>query len=385
MKDNERLVALRRRLHACPELGDDLPQTTAIVVEELEKLGCAPRQICPGGLVADIVGEQPGKTMLLRADMDALPMREESGLPFAATGNAAHTCGHDLHTTMLLGAAAQLMENRHRLRGTVRLMFQPAEETATGAAAMLAAGVLEGPKPDAALGLHVEPGQPVGVFNCFGGYKMASFDNFTLTVEGMGGHGAMPDKAVDPIAAAVQLHQSLQTVISRECPPAAACVLTIGSFHAGTAGNILPARAVLQGTARADSLPLRDFLMGRVADYTRAVAAAHRATGSCRITASLPPLYNDETLAPVIAGLISDIVGPDRLDPKPAYKPVSEDFALIAQQIPAVYLTVGTGTAADGHPHGNHHPAVTYSEDVLPLGAAVYAGCALGWLAQQAE
>jgi amidohydrolase len=373
----ERLVRIRRELHACPETGAELPRTLALVRGELPA-GCIVEEPCPGGLLVLIQGAKPGKTVLLRADMDALPMREESGLDFAAKGEAAHTCGHDIHTTMLLGAAALLVKHREELCGTVKLAFQPAEEIMTGAASMIAAGILENPRVDAALAMHVAPGQPVGRFNCTGGYKMASSDRFSITVEGTGGHGAMPDTCVDPIAAAVQIHTALQTIISRECPPAAGSVLTIGSFHAGTAGNIIPQTAVMEGTTRSASSEQRNFIVKRIEEYALSIAGAHRAAGQFRLLGSIPPLYNDIPLTAQIARILRETFGGELVDENRIYQPVSEDFALIAEKVKSSYLTIGAGTPGEGYKYGNHHPRVVYPEEILPLGSAAFCACALG-------
>jgi amidohydrolase len=372
----DRLVKIRRELHGCPETGIDLKRTLAVVHRELPA-GCAVEEPCPGGLLCTIRGGKPGKTILLRADMDALPMHEESGLDFAARGPAAHTCGHDMHTTMLLGAAELLVRRRENLSGTVKLAFQPAEETMTGAAAMIAAGILENPRVDAALAMHVAPGRPVGRFNCSGGCKMASSDRFIITVEGVGGHGAMPDKCVDPIAAAVQIHLALQTIISRECPSGAGSVLTIGSFHSGTAGNILPSSAVMEGTTRSGSREQRDFIIRRIGEYTMSIAAAHRAAGRFEVPASIPPLYNNIPLAAEVARILRANLGEEAVDESRDYQPVSEDFALIAERVPSVYLTLGTGLPEDGYLYGNHHPRVKYPEEILPLGSAAFCACAM--------
>jgi amidohydrolase len=374
------LVKLRRELHRCPETGEQLPHTLATVRRELPE-GCAAEKISPGGLSVTIRGGKPGKTILLRADMDALPMQEESGLDFAAQGNAAHTCGHDMHTAMLLGAAALLKAHQKELCGTVRLAFQPAEEIMTGAAGLIAAGILENPGVDAAMAMHVAPGKPIGRFNCTGGYKMASSDRFSVSLEGKGGHGAMPDKCVDPIAAAVQIHLALQTIISRECPPGAGSVLTIGSFHAGTVGNIIPQLAVMEGTTRSASPEQRNFIVKRIEEYTHLIADAHRATGRFELLASIPPLYNDIPLTAEMAQILRKTLGDDLVDESRDYQPVSEDFALIAEKVPSAYLTIGTGLPGDGYHYSNHHPRVIYPEEILPIGSAAFCACAMDWLA----
>lgn len=374
----QRLVRLRRTLHRCPELGFDLAQTRATVAEELADIGCRDIRPCGGGLTARL-GRLEGKTLLLRADLDALPMAEESGLPFAASGGAAHTCGHDLHTAMLLGAARLLKGREERLGGQVLLMFQPAEETAQGAEAMAAEGVLEG--VDAALALHVATQRPVGWLNCTGGAKTASFDRFAICIQGRGGHGALPQHNIDPINAGAHLYLALQELVSHECPPDEMAVLTIGAFQAGTAGNVIPSQARLEGTARAHSEAVRQLLLRRLEELTGGICGAFGAEGRVERLGGVPALRNHPGLTARMARYAREILGPQRVSEEPERLTASEDFALVARKVPTAYLTIGTGRAEDGYRYGNHHPKVRYDEGVLPLGAAVLAGCGAGFLA----
>ena len=247
----------RRRIHQNAEVGLNLPNTKAFVTEKLHEYGLKPTE-CGHGVTATL--GKPGKTLLLRADMDALPMPEESGEPFACpTGETAHACGHDMHTAMLLTAAKMLKENEDALCGTVKLMFQPAEETFEGARDMLENGLLENPPVDAALAYHVAAGKsPVGfVMYNDSGVMMASVDGFEITVHGRGSHGANPNLAIDPINVGVHIHLALQELIARESDPTKTCVLTIGQFMAGTAANIIPDTAVLRGTIRTNDKKAR--------------------------------------------------------------------------------------------------------------------------------
>lgn len=378
----DQLVRLRRTLHRCPELGFDLDETRRVVAAELADIGC--REIRPygGGLTARL-GRAGGKTILLRADMDALPMTEESGLPFAASGGAAHTCGHDLHTAMLLGAARLLKEREGQLEGQVVLMFQAAEETASGAAAMVKEGVLDG--VDAALALHVSTQRPVGWLNCTGGAKTASFDRFAIHIRGKGGHGAAPQNNIDPINAGVHLYLALQELISHECPPDETAVLTIGAFQAGAAGNVIPSQARLEGTARAHSKAVRALLMRRLEELTGGICAAFGAEGQVEGLGGVPALWNDPALTAQMAAYARSVLGQELVSETPERLTASEDFALVAQKVPSAYLTIGTGRAEDGYRYGNHHPKVLYDESVLPLGAAVLAGCGARFLSGAAQ
>ncbi|HIR84048.1 MAG TPA: amidohydrolase [Candidatus Galloscillospira excrementavium] len=373
----EELTALRRSLHRCPELGFDLTQTRDLVSAALSAAGCRDIRALGGGLTARL-GRAEGRTLLLRADMDALPMAEESGLPFAAGNGAAHACGHDLHTAMLLGAARLLKEREEALEGRVVLMFQAAEETASGARTMVEEGVLDG--VDAALALHVATQRPVGWLNCTRGAKTASFDRFALHIEGKGGHGASPQNNIDPINAGVHLYLALQELVSHECPPDETAVLTIGAFQAGAAGNVIPARARLEGTARAHSRETRALLLRRLGELTEGVCAVFGARGTVEWMAQVPPLWNDPDLTGRMAGYARAVLGEGLVSEEPERLTASEDFSLVAERVPTAYLTIGTGRAEDGYLYGNHHPKVVYDEGVLPLGAAVLARCAEDFL-----
>jgi len=371
------LKELRRTIHRCPEVGFELDRTRALVRGELEKMGCRAVSDCGGGLTAQL-GRDGGRTILLRADMDALPMGEESGEPFASDNGAAHACGHDLHTAMLLGAARLLKGREDELGGRVVLMFQAAEETASGAKAMIDAGVLDG--VDAAFAMHVATQKPVGEFNFTHGPKTASFDRFLLQIDGKGGHGAAPHLAADPINSAVHLYLALQELVSHECPPDETAVLTIGAFQAGAAGNVIPASARLEGTARAAGRETRKLLLARLEELTRGICAAYRTQGRVEFTAQVPPLYNDPELTAKLAASARAVLGAERVNEEAQRLTASEDFALVAERVPTVYATVGTGLAGDGYRYGNHHPAVRYDEGILPLGAAVFAKCAADFL-----
>lgn len=377
------LVRIRRALHQMPETGMVLPRTQAFVREQLSELGYEVTEFPRGGLCARI--GRPGPAILLRADMDALPMREESGLPFAADGEAAHTCGHDLHTAMLLGAARLLRDRVDELPGTVLLLFQTAEETAQGMKALLEDGLLEDLRPQAALGLHTAPLTPTGRINCTSGYKTASFDRFLIRAQGVGGHGAMPHLCVDPISVCVHIHTALEAFISREIEPGQRCVATIGRFTAGTAGNIIPARAEMEGTMRAATFEQRRFMRERLEQIVRGTAQTMRASADVQWLAGIPPIFCDEALTGELTGYARGILGEERVDPAPQRLSASEDFALLGEHIPITYFTIGTGLPAQGCAYGNHHPKVVYDEDALPVGTALLAGCAAHWLQAHAD
>lgn len=237
----DQMVSDRRYLHQHPEVGMELPETTEYVIKRLSEMGCQPQQL-GGGVTATVTGNPQGKVFLLRADMDALPMEEKSGLPFASQRSRAHTCGHDMHTAMLLGAAQMLKEREKELNGTVKFMFQPGEEVLAGAKSMVEAGILENPHVDAAMGAHMIPMIPVGLGGYGTGVVSASSDHLVIQIEGKGGHGAHPHTAVDPINIGVHIHLALQELISREVDPAETVVLTFGKFQGAAPPTSSPPR-----------------------------------------------------------------------------------------------------------------------------------------------
>lgn len=270
------LVEIRRTIHKNPEVGPALPQTKAFVMGKLKEYGYEPKEICESGIVAVIEGEKPGKTILLRADMDALKIKEEAPVPFASENNCMHACGHDMHATMLLGAAKLLKKYQNEIHGTVKLVFQPDEEGFTGAKAMLKAGVLESPHVDAGMALHVNSGTPSGMVLCGLGTCMAGCTLFRIRVKGIGCHGAMPETGVDPINIAAHIFLSLQEIIAREVPPTKPATLTIGKFSGGKAPNIIPEEVVMEGTIRTLDVDLAKQIFKRIQEISSQTAELFR-------------------------------------------------------------------------------------------------------------
>ena len=378
-EERETILAHRRTIHRCPEVGQDLPRTAAYIAGELKKLGYQP-QALGGGLVAAITGQNTGRCVLLRADMDALAGREQSGLDFQSDNGAMHACGHDMHAAMLLGAAALLRKYQAQLNGTVKLVFQPDEEGFTGAKAMLKAGVLEAPRPQAAIALHVNSGTPSGMVLCGRGTFMAGCSLFRVTVAGKGCHGAMPETGVDPINIAAHIYLALQELVSREVPAKSPAVVTVGRFQAGELPNVIPDRAVLEGTIRTFDRELSEQLMERIRQVAESVAAAFRGSALVEEPASAPPLRNDPALMDQAARWAEEVAGPDRVLRLDQGGMGSEDFASYTYELPCAYLLLGAGTAQEDPRFGRpmHNPAVVFNEDVLPLGAALHT-----WLAMQ--
>lgn len=375
------MISWRRVLHQHPEVGMELPHTTAFVMDTLSQLGYTPRELPHGGVTALVGAPSPsGSTILLRADMDALPMEEESGLPFASTNpQAAHCCGHDMHTAALLGAAKLLKDQEHTLQGQVKLMFQPAEETLLGAKSMIADGILEQPKVTGAVMMHMAPLVESGMVLYGEGTVAASSDVISITVTGKGGHGARPALAVDPINAACHIHLALQALLSRETDAMNPAVLTFGSFHAGTAENIIPSQAVMRGTLRTYQKELRNFLLPRVEEIATLTAQAFRATAKVEIEASIPPLTADSSSVERVGKAFAHCLG-DKAQVAKSVMSGSEDFAEISDLVPSVCFLLGGGNEAEGCHYGIHHPKVLYKEESLVNGCAAYACAAVALL-----
>lgn len=368
----DEIAAWRRELHAHPELSQQEHRTAARVAELLRGFGVD--EVVTGlggtGVVGVVHGQDGpgGPAILLRADMDALPIAEETGSPHASTvPGVMHACGHDGHTAMLLGAAKALAETR-RFRGTVCLCFQPAEEDGAGAEAMIAGGLLERFPVRAAYGLHNWPGMPVGTMAVAEGPITARADGFTITVAGRGGHGAMPQEARDPLLAAAWLVTQLQGVVSRRLDPRAPAVLSICAFEAGNASNVIPDKAVLRGTTRCFSEALAAEIYAEIRQIADGVAAAHGV--EIRVDpdpAVDPPLVNDAEAARFAHGVMSELLGEAAVmfGHPPAL--VGEDFAYIAAAVPSAYVLLGNGPSRP-----LHHPGYDFDDAAAPYGTAYW-------------
>lgn len=369
-------VAHRRWFHTNAEVGLETPRAVDYLMERLAAYGLSPEK-CGHGVTAQL--GKGGRTLLLRADMDALPMGEESGEPFACpTGTEAHTCGHDFHAAMLLTAAKMLKENESGLAGTVRFMFQPAEETFEGARDMIGHGILEG--VDAALAYHVSPGKmPVGLFMYnSGGVMMSSVDGFRITIGGKGAHGAYPHSSIDPINIGVHLYLALEALIAREADPSKNCVLTIGNFSAGSAANIIPDTAVLQGTIRTNDKACRELLVRRMKEAAVKTAELYGGTARIDMLSEVPPLVCNKELTDRIVGYMQAIPG---LTPYPGISAsASEDFSAIAEQVPSTFIYLSAGYLDERGEAPAHNPKVRFNEDVCAIGPACLAHCATEWL-----
>ena len=376
----DEIISHRRYFHKNAEVGLYMPKARAYVMEKLSEYGLEPK-LCGYGVSATV--GKGGKVILLRADMDALPMAEESGELFACpTGTEAHTCGHDLHAAMLLGAAKMLKENESALQGTVKFMFQPAEETFEGAKNMVENGILENPPVDAALAFHVTSGNiPIGIYMYNSkGTMMFSVDGFKIKIRGKGAHGAYPHSSIDPINIGVHVYLALEALIAREADPAKSCVLTIGNFQAGSAPNIIPDTALIQGTIRTNDKESRELMVKRMKEMASKTAEVFGGTAEVEMISEVPPLVCDPKLTEEIVGYM-DRMGIPNMRPYPDVSvSASEDFASIAEKVPSVFLYLSAGYMDERGKYPAHNPKVRFNEEVCPIGAGCFAHCAAEWL-----
>ncbi|KHL97288.1 amidohydrolase [Paenibacillus sp. IHB B 3415] len=385
----DKLVMYRHHLHAIPELDLSLPRTTAYVKEVLESMGLKPAPLGESGLTVTIGGQHDGKVVLIRADMDALPISEETELSYASLNGNMHACGHDMHTSMLLGAAEILKANEEQLRGTVKLMFQPGEETLHGAKMMLESGILDNPKVDAAMMLHVLTGMPlpIGQFVVLeeGGAISASSDWFEIIIRGRGSHGAMPEAAVDPLNVAAHLHLALQGILSREISPIDNAVLTIGVMEGGSTNNVIPDTARLKGSVRTFNAALRDKMEIRIREIAAGIGETFQAKLDVIYTRGCPEVKTDGGLNQQMRASIANTFGDGSYigitELVPGGKLMgSEDFAFVSQAVPSTTVFLNAGNAEEGYGYPVHHPKTMFSDEVLHRGAAAYAAFARDWL-----
>ncbi|MXQ72409.1 amidohydrolase [Clostridiaceae bacterium DONG20-135] len=377
------IIANRRYLHEHPECGFDLENTCRFVMEKLTEYGYEPKMICRSGIAATV--GRPGKTIMLRADMDALPMEEETDLPFRSKEKRAHTCGHDTHTAMLLGAAKILKQHEAELNGTVKLMFQPDEEGTSptgisGGDVMLEAGVLENPKVDAVMSLHIMSGSyPSGSINIRKGPMMSSSDTFEITVQGSGTHGSQPNLGVDPINVAVHIYEGLQNLIARELAPEEQACLTVGSFQSGDAANIIPDEAKITGTIRTTHENTRTAFKDRIREISEHCAAGFRAKADVKFMHGIPSVYNDPKLTEELIAYTEDMMEyPCEILEYPMSG--SDDLSVISQNAPTAYFMLGSGTAEEGYLYPHHNPHILFNEEVFYKGTAMYVNAAIEWL-----
>jgi amidohydrolase len=381
-EQRERLIELRRDFHRHPELAHQEHRTAGIVAERLQGLGLDEVRTGVGqtGVVGVLKGGRPGRTVMLRADMDALPLTEaDRGQAYQSVNHGTHhACGHDGHTAILLTAAELLVARRREVPGTVTFVFQPAEERVGGAEGMIADGALE-PRPDACFGLHLWNDLEVGRVDARAGPVYASADAFHITLSGPGGHGGMPHQVPDPVVASAQLIVALQTLVSRDSPPLEPAVLTIGSIHGGTAPNIIPARVELQGTLRVFEPGLRERLLGRIREQVSCIATAFRVEADFRMTESCPACINDAGMSDLVHGVAERIVGPGHVFGH-TRTAAADDMSLFLDEVPGCYFFVGSANAARGLSSPHHSPTFDFDERALDIGVQVLTSTALAFL-----
>lgn len=383
----EELVALRRDLHQHPGTGFEIAYSVERVEKELTALGYSLTKCGKAGWTTTI-GNGQGPVFLLRADMDGLPIVEDTNLAFAATNDKMHACGHDIHTTMLIGAAKLLKQHEAEINGTVKLMFQPAEETMEGSQDMLAAGVLENPKVDAAMMIHVLPGMPLedGTMLYYEpGIAMASCDWFDIQLYGQGGHGSTPSAAIDPMIPMANIVLALQELQSRELSVDQPIALTIGQVAGGITNNVIMDQVVLRGTLRTRDEELRKVLKERIPALVQPLAEAYRCRGEVRWGANAPVFQNDAALAAKTPAYLKEILPSDKLVymgdlPKKTTIMASEDFAYISHQVPTALFNIAAADARLSEPYPVHHPKLVLNEEIFPYGIATLVGMALGYL-----
>jgi amidohydrolase len=377
-----RVLELRRAMHARPEIGLQLPATQVLIAEELQRLGLAPRLGTTTTSVTAIVdGGRPGPTVLLRADMDALPLREDTGLPFASgVDGAMHACGHDTHVAMLLGAAALLVERRAELTGRVLLMFQPGEEGYHGARFMLEEGLLDDiGEVVGAYGLHISARYRTGTVRARRGAMMAAGDTIVITVRGRGGHASTPHLAADPVVVAAEIIVALQTMVTRTIHAFDPAVLTIAQVVAGTTTNIIPETATISGTARTVSAETRELVRAGIRRVAEGIAAAHGVGVEIELTPGYPVTVNHDEHADLLLDVAREVAGAEAALPLDHPVMGAEDFSYVLQRVPGAFAFLGA-TPAGQDPLSaaqNHSNRVVFDEAALPVGIAVYAGAAL--------
>jgi amidohydrolase len=381
----DQLVADRRHFHRHPELGFQERETAAYVADRLGRLGIEHQTgVAQTGVVGLIRGAHPGRCVLLRADMDALPLTEETGAEYASQSPGVHhACGHDGHTAMLLAAAEILSERRDQLHGAVKLVFQPAEEGPGGAKPMIEAGVMEDPHVDACFGLHLSNDNPLGTLVVQGGPLQASADTFEITVTGTGGHGAAPHQTVDAVAVGAAIVGELQRIVSRETDPRDPAVITVGAFHAGSAHNIIPQRAELRGTIRTLDPNVQDFVHRRMREVAEGIAAAARAKAAVRIARLYPVTVNDEGMANFARSVVEQVPGVQVVRKRPIMG--SEDMSFFLNAAPGCFIFVGSANHERGLDHPHHGPLFDFDEAALPIGVEVHCRLALAYLAAPQE
>lgn len=384
------LTEIRREIHKYPEVGFDLVRTKALVWRKLEEMGYTPQELGKSGIIALAGGKRPGKTILLRADMDGLPIQEEAEVEYQSrVKGKMHGCGHDMHTAMLLGAAKILKKHEEEIRGTIKLEFQPAEEIFQGSSDMIKAGLLENPHVDGAVMIHVTAGMPLPsgtIMVAGGGITSTSCEQYHILVKGKGGHGSTPHETIDPITAAAHIHIALQEINSREMEGNQFGVFTTGRFEAGKASNIIPDTAEMWGTIRTidPENTVGQMIKKRITQISKGIGSAFRCEVSTDFYDFCPCMVIDRALSEDTLKYMKKMFGNSALDLSEISGGKvgggSEDFAFVSHLVPTVSMFLVAGSSNDGYIFGQHHPKVKFDDSVLYCGSAAYVQTALSWL-----
>jgi amidohydrolase len=377
-KIKEEIIAWRREFHENPELTWEEVRTGNRVAEELEKMGVEVKRMAKTGVLGILKGGKPGKTVALRADMDALPVTEANDVPYKSKNvGVMHACGHDGHVAMLLGAAKVLSRMKDDIKGTVKFIFQPAEEIAQGALKMIEEGAMDG--VDAVLGIHLWSGLPSGKISLEPGPRMASTDIIKITVKGKGGHGSMPHQGIDAIVAASAIVMDLQSIVSREISPLDPAVVTIGKFNGGARWNVLCNEVILEGTTRCFSPDVVRMFPSMIERVAKNTAASYRASAELEYTVGTPPVINDPVISEISRNAVIKLYGNDAVVEMEKVMG-GEDFAFLCDTAPGVMAFVGIGNSDKGTDVAHHHERFNIDEDALPVGTSLYAQFALDFL-----
>ena len=391
---SQELIDKRRYLHMNAETGFNLTETLKFVETELINMGYEPIHCGKAGLVVTVGGKKEGKVFLIRADMDALPIKEETDLDFVSKNGCMHACGHDMHTAMLLGAAKILKTHEDEINGTVKLMFQSAEETFEGSHDMIENGILENPKVDVALMIHVMANTPFKagtVIVSSPGVSAPAADYFEIKIQGSGCHGSMPNTGVDPINVAAHILLALQEINAREISVTEKAVLTIGTFNSGNIANVIPDTAVMGGTIRTYNEETREFIKTRIKEISESIAKTFRAKAEVTFGSGCPTLVNDKELSRCIFKYSEELLGKEMAFTveelnsasgacQSSKSAGSEDFAYISQEVPSIMLALAAGQPEKGYCYPQHHPKVMFDEEALLFGSSIYAYVAMKWL-----
>jgi len=378
----DNMVELRRSFHMHPELGMEETRTAGIVAEELEKLGIEIETGVGGtGVVGVLRGNKQGKTIAIRADMDALPIEDRKNVDYASkVEGKMHACGHDGHTAILLGTAMLLSEMRGRINGTVKFIFQPAEEGPGGAAPMIKDGAMKDPEVDAIIGLHLFTDMPTGKIGIRYGATNAATDSFEIKIAGSGGHGAAPHRAVDAITMSAQVVSALQTIVSREINPLDSAVLTIGTIKGGYRYNVICPEVELTGTVRTLRPETRDLMPKRIEEILEGIVGGMRGSFEFRYHHGYPQVVNDERTVDLVANSARELLGDDGVVTIPEASMGGEDFSYFAQVAPGCFFRLGAGNVSKGCNYPGHHPMYNFDEDAMPVGVAVFANVVFNYL-----